>query len=59
VRIGAFETGGPFRLLFLGSVYAGQRFLAFYSVILSFLLTHYFDHFIIVQGDRVITPPAA
>jgi hypothetical protein len=57
VRIGAFATGGPFRMLFLGSVQAGQHFFAFYSVILSFLLIHYyFDHFIFLQRDRVITP---
>ena len=30
---------------------------AFYSVILSFLLIHhYFDHFIFLPRDRVITP---
>jgi hypothetical protein len=57
VRVGAFETGGPFRMLFLGSVHTGQHFFAFYTVTLSFLLIHYyFDHFIFLQRDREITP---
>jgi hypothetical protein len=60
VKLGAFATGGPFRMLFLGEVQAGQHFFAFYSVILSFLLIHYyFDHFIFLQRDRVITPSFA
>jgi len=57
VHSGAFAEGGPFRMLFFGQVRAGQHFFAFYSVILSFLLVHYyFDHFIFLQRDRVITP---
>jgi hypothetical protein len=55
-----FETGGPFRMLLLGQVHAGQHFFAFYSVMLSFLLIHYyFDHFIFLQRDNVITPSFA
>jgi len=57
VKLGAFATDGPFRMVFLGQIHAGQHFFAFYSVILSFLLIHYyFDHFIFLQKDRVITP---
>jgi hypothetical protein len=57
VKLGAFATDGPFRMLLFGEVHAGQHFFAFYSVILSFLLIHYyFDHFIFLQRDRVITP---
>jgi len=57
VRLALFETGGPFRMLLLGEIHAGQHFFAFYSVMLSFLLIHYyFDHFIFLQRDRVITP---
>jgi hypothetical protein len=55
-----FETGNPFKMLLFGHVYSGQHFFAFYSVILSFLLIHYyFDHFIFLQRDRVITPSFA
>ncbi len=57
VKLGAFEAGGPFRMFLFGQVYAEQHFFAFYTVILSFLLIHYyFDHFIFLQRDRVITP---
>ena len=43
-------------MLFFGEVQAGQHFFAFYSVILSCLLIHYyFDHFD-PQRDQVITP---
>ncbi len=57
VRLGAFASGGPFHMLFFGEIQAGQHFFAFYSVILSFLLVHYyFDHFIFLQRDLVITP---
>ncbi len=63
VKLGAFATEGTFRMIFFGQVRAGQHFFAFYSVILSFLLVHYyFDHFLFLQRDRVITPsfgPAA
>jgi hypothetical protein len=55
-----FETGGPFRMFPFGQIHAGQHFFAFYSVMLSFLLIHYyFDHFIFLQRDRVITPSFA
>lgn len=55
-----FETGNPFKMLLFGHVYSGQHFFAFYSVILSFLLIHYyFDHFIFLQRDKVITPSFA
>jgi len=49
-----------FRMLFFGQIHAGQHFFAFYSVMLSFLLVHYYsDHFIFLQRDRVITPSFA
>jgi hypothetical protein len=57
VRLGAFATGGPFSMILLGRIHAGQHFFSFYSVILSCLLVHYyFDHFVFLQRDRVITP---
>ena len=57
VNMGAFATGTPFKMLFLGSVQSGQHFFAFYSVMLSCLLVHYyFDHFIFLQRDQIITP---
>jgi hypothetical protein len=57
VRLGAFATGGPFKMIFVGTIASGQHFFAFYSVILSCLLVHYyFDHFIFLQRDKVITP---
>ena len=57
VKLGAFATGGPFKMIFLGTIQSGQHFFAFYSVILSCLLIHYyFDHFIFLQRDKVITP---
>jgi hypothetical protein len=60
VKLGAFATGGPFRMLFYGQIHSGQHFFAFYSVILSFLLVHYyFDHFLFLQKDRIITPSFA
>jgi len=38
-------------------VFADQYYFAFYSVILSFLLIHYyFDHFLFLYTDRKITP---
>jgi hypothetical protein len=45
----------------LGGVWAGdpeqQHYFAFYSVVLSALLVHYyFDHFLFLQVDDVITP---
>jgi hypothetical protein len=60
VKLQLFETGGPFRMLLFDEIHAGQHFFAFYSVMLSFLLIHYyFDHFIFLQRDRVITPSFA
>jgi hypothetical protein len=57
VKLGAFATGGPFKMAFLGTISSGQHFFSFYSVILSCLLVHYyFDHFIFLQRDKVITP---
>ena len=60
VNLHLFETGGPFGMFFFGQIHAGQHFFAFYSVMLSFLLVHYyFDHFIFLQRDHVITPSFA
>ena len=60
VNLHLFETGGPFRMFLFGQIHAGQHFFAFYSVMLSFLLVHYyFDHFIFLQRDHVITPSFA
>jgi hypothetical protein len=47
--------------LILGGVWAGdpeqQHYFSFYSVVLSALLIHYyFDHFLFLQVDDVITP---
>jgi hypothetical protein len=57
IRLDAFETGGPFSMVLVGKIYAGQHFFSFYSVILSCLLVHYyFDHFVFLQRDKVITP---
>jgi hypothetical protein len=56
-KLGAFATGGPFKMLFVGTIASGQHFFAFYTVMLSCLLVHYyFDHFIFLQRDKVITP---
>jgi len=55
--LGAFNTGGPFNMIILGQVSRDQHFFAFYSVILSCLLIHYyFDHFLFLQRDKIITP---
>ena len=48
-------------VLVLGGIWAGdpaqQHYFAFYSVVLSALLVHYyFDHFLFLQLDDVITP---
>jgi hypothetical protein len=57
IRLDAFETGGPFNMILVGRIFAGQHFFSFYSVILSCLLVHYyFDHFVFLQKDKVITP---
>ncbi len=56
-RVGAFPTGGPFQIIFIGEVTKDQHFFAFYSVVLSCLLIHYyFDHFLFLQKDKIITP---
>jgi hypothetical protein len=56
-HLGAFATGGPFRLPTGTSIHSGQHFFAFYAVVLSCLLVHYyFDHFLFLQKDEVITP---
>ena len=57
VRLDAFATGGPLNMFFVGQIRSGQHFFSFYSVILSCLLVHYyFDHFVFLQRDKVITP---
>ncbi len=57
VRVGAFATGGPFWMPVVGAIHANQHFFAFYSVVLSALLIHYyFDHFLFLQKDEIITP---
>lgn len=57
IKLGAFATGGPFNMLFVGTIQSGQHFFSFYSVMLSCLMVHYyFDHFIFLQRDQVITP---
>ena len=54
------RRAGRSRCFFVGHVHSGQHFFAFYSVILSFLLIHYyFDHFVFLQRDKVITPSFA
>jgi hypothetical protein len=56
-HLGAFATGPTFPMIFYGWVYQDQHFFSFYSVVLSCLLIHYyFDHFLFLQKDRVITP---
>lgn len=56
-HLGAFNSGGPFNMIFLGEVAKDQHFFAFYSVVLSCLLIHYyFDHFLFLQKDKIITP---
>ena len=55
--LGAFETGRTMNVILFGTVFADQYYFAFYSVILSFLLIHYyFDHFLFLYTDRKITP---
>jgi len=59
-HFGWFETGELMGSLLYGDVYQGQHYFAFYSVILSFLLIHYyFDHFIFLGIDKKITPEFA
>jgi hypothetical protein len=60
VRLGAFETGTSMHNFLYGTIWSDQHYFAFYSVILSFLLIHYyFDHFIFLGRDRQITPTFA
>jgi len=60
VHLGLFQTGDMMNSLFHGQVFQGQHYFAFYSVILSFLLIHYyFDHFIFLGIDKKITPDFA
>jgi len=60
VRLGAFATGTPMANPIFGTIWSDQHYFAFYSVILSFLLVHYyFDHFIFLGRDREITPTFA
>jgi hypothetical protein len=57
VHLGLFATGIPMRSPVWGMVYPGQHYFAYYSVILSFLLIHYyFDHFLFLYVDPKITP---
>ncbi|HTR19882.1 MAG TPA: hypothetical protein VMH88_03435 [Gemmatimonadales bacterium] len=57
VRLGAFATGAPMHNFLLGTIYSEQHYFAFYAVILSFLLIHYyFDHFLFLHADTKITP---
>jgi hypothetical protein len=57
VKLGAFARGAPMANFLFGTVYAEQHYFAFYSVILSFLLIHYyFDHFLFLHADAKITP---
>lgn len=57
VQFGWFATGDLTGSLFHGRIYSGQHYFAFYSVVLSFLLIHYyFDHFIFLSVDHKITP---
>ena len=54
--LGLFPTGGPMPALFL-TVTREQYYFSFYSVILSFLLIHYyFDHFLFLNLDQKLTP---
>ena len=58
-RMGWFAEGARMQSFF-GTVYAQQHYFAFYSVVLSFLLIHYyFDHFLFLGQDRKITPTFA
>ena len=59
-HLGAFATGPNIPMIFYGSVHQDQHFFSFYSVVLSCLLIHYyFDHFLFLQKDQVITPSFA
>jgi hypothetical protein len=56
-KLGAFATGASMPMILYGTVFQGQHYFAFYSVILSFLLIHYyFDHFVFLHVDHRITP---
>jgi hypothetical protein len=59
-HFGFFAEGATMRTLMYGTVYAQQHYFAFYSVVLSFLLIHYyFDHFLFLGVDKKITPTFA
>jgi hypothetical protein len=60
VKLGAFQEGATMGNFLFGTVYARQHYFAFYSVVLSFLLIHYyFDHFLFLGTDKKITPTFA
>ncbi|GIV61487.1 MAG: hypothetical protein KatS3mg044_0353 [Rhodothermaceae bacterium] len=55
VHFGWFETGPLMGSLLHDRVHSDQHYFAFYSVVLSFLLIHYyFDHFIFLGLDEKI-----
>jgi hypothetical protein len=56
-RLGVFGVGDSMSALLIGTVTREQYYFSFYSVILSFLLIHYyFDHFLFLYVDHRITP---
>jgi hypothetical protein len=56
-RLGLFATGTRVRMVLYGGVFQGQHYFSYYSVVLSFLLIHYyFDHFVFLHLDDKITP---
>jgi hypothetical protein len=60
VKFGFFAEGASMQTILYGTVYAQQHYFAFYSVVLSFLLIHYyFDHFLFLGADKKITPTFA
>jgi hypothetical protein len=60
VKAHLFATGFPMHNVLFGNIMSDQHYFAFYSVILSFLLIHYyFDHFIFLGVDERITPTFA
>ncbi|UCF19968.1 MAG: hypothetical protein JSU87_00725 [Gemmatimonadota bacterium] len=60
VSAGWLQQGNQMQTILYGTVYAQQHYFAFYSVVLSFLLIHYyFDHFLFLGTDKKITPTFA
>jgi hypothetical protein len=60
VRLGLFATGAMLASPIFGAVFAEQHYFAFYAVVLSFLLVHYyFDHFVFLSLDSRVTPAFA